>query len=232
LKVNNIDIRKYGAKQLTADVQPPSMDTNYEWITRALLPMEFQSDVQMGHLKLSVYFRGKDRNDLIRQTSNFMKNFRGSCDLELDGYQGTYKGYITSDDYEKKSVKDRYVVNLEFDGFFFDDEIEINLMGKTEATICNTGTRDAPCVIEVVAESTISNLTIKGLSDEAIIIEQLDRGSKLIIDGRNGIVTMNGKNAFEKVNIWEFPRLKAGDNLIVLSSASADVAVKYNPMWI
>ena len=105
-------------------------------------------------------------------------------------------------------------------------------MGKTEATICNTGTRDAPCVIEVVAESTISNLTIKGLSDEAIIIEQLDRGSKLIIDGRNGIVTMNGKNAFEKVNIWEFPRLKAGDNLIVLSSASADVAVKYNPMWI
>lgn len=232
MKVNNIDIRKYGAKQLTADVQPPSLDTNYEWITRALLPTEFQSDVQMGHLKLSVYFRGRDRNDLIRQTSNFMRNFKASCDLELDGYQGKYKGYITSNDYEKKRVKDRYVVNLELDGFFYDDEIDINLTGKTEATICNTGTRDAPCVVEIEAESTISNFSIKGLSDEAIIIEQLDQGNKLIIDGKKGIATVGGKNAFDKVNIWELPKLKAGDNKIVLSPMSAKVVVKYNPMWI
>ena len=232
MKVNNIDIRKYGARQLTADVQPPSMDTNYEWMTGALLPTEFPTEVQMGHLKLSLYFRGKNRNSIIRQASNLMKNFRGSCDLELDGYRGNYKGYITADDYEKMRSGKRYTVNLEFDGFFYDDEINFELTGKTSATICNIGTRDAPCVVEVYARSNLSNYTIKGLSDDEIIIEQLGQGKTLIIDGRKGLVTIDGINAFSNVNMWEFPRLKVGDNAVLLSSDIANVSVKYMPMWI
>ena len=46
-----------------------------------------------------------------------MMNFTKPCRLELDGYKGTYIGFITSNDYEKKNVKQRYVVNVEFDGF-------------------------------------------------------------------------------------------------------------------
>lgn len=81
MKVNGIDIRKYDAKQLTVDVQPPGINVNYEWITRALLPAEFDTDVTMGHLKLSVYFRGQNRNKIIRTASEFMQNFTKSCDL-------------------------------------------------------------------------------------------------------------------------------------------------------
>ena len=63
MKINGIDIRKYDAKQLTADVQPPSFANSYEWLTGATLPTEFETEVQMGHLKLSIYFKGKDRNN-------------------------------------------------------------------------------------------------------------------------------------------------------------------------
>ena len=66
MKINGIDIRKYDAKQLTADVQPPSFANSYEWLTGAALPTEFETEVQMGHLKLSIYFKGKDRNNIIR----------------------------------------------------------------------------------------------------------------------------------------------------------------------
>lgn len=59
MKVNGTDIRKYDAKQLAADVQPPSISVNYEWITGANVPTEFDTEVKMGHLKLSVYFKGK-----------------------------------------------------------------------------------------------------------------------------------------------------------------------------
>lgn len=38
MKVNGIDIRKYNAKQLTAEVLPPSLQTNYELITGAVIP--------------------------------------------------------------------------------------------------------------------------------------------------------------------------------------------------
>lgn len=37
MKINGIDIRKYDAKQLTADVQPPSFANSYEWLTGAAL---------------------------------------------------------------------------------------------------------------------------------------------------------------------------------------------------
>lgn len=89
MKINGTDIRAYNAKQLTADVQPPSIMNNYEWLSGATLPTELETDVQMGHLKLSIYFKGKDRNSIIRSASEFMMNFTKPCRLELDGYEST-----------------------------------------------------------------------------------------------------------------------------------------------
>ena len=73
-------------------------------MTGAALPTEFETKVQMGHLKLSIYFKGKDRNNIIRAASEFMSNFTKACKMELDGYKGTYIGFITSNDYEKKRM--------------------------------------------------------------------------------------------------------------------------------
>lgn len=232
MKVNGIDIRKYDAKQLTVDVQPPDINVNYEWITRALLPEEFDTDVAMGHLKLSIYFRGKDRNKIIRSVSAFMQNFTKSCDIELDGYKGTYKGFMTSSDYEKKSVKNRYVVNLEFDGFFYDDQLNLTFDGKRTATVYNAGTRSAPCTVEVYAKSVLQNYVIKGLSDDPIIIERLEAGKTMVIDGIKGIVMVDGNNAFNNVNMWQFPRMDTGEVIIDFSADTARVNIKYNPMWI
>ena len=47
MKINGIDIKKYDAKQLTADVQPPSFSNSYEWLTSAALPTEFETEIQM-----------------------------------------------------------------------------------------------------------------------------------------------------------------------------------------
>jgi hypothetical protein len=48
MKVNGIDIRKYNAKQLTAEVLPPSLQTDYELITGAVIPQEFETDIPLG----------------------------------------------------------------------------------------------------------------------------------------------------------------------------------------
>lgn len=96
--------------------------------------------------------------------------------MELDGYKGTYIGFITTNDYEKKNVKQRYIVNLEFDGFFVDDDLSITFDGKTSASFYKVGTRDAPCVVEVYAKSALTNYTITGLGEDDIIIESLAAG--------------------------------------------------------
>ena len=224
MKINGIDIKKYDAKQLTADVQPPSFSNSYEWLTGAALPTEFETEVQMGHLKLSIYFKGKDRNNIIRAASEFMSNFTKACKMELDGYKGTYIGFITTNDYEKKNVKQRYIVNLEFDGFFVDDDLSITFDGKTSASFYKVGTRDAPCVVEVYA--------IAGLGEDDIIIESLAAGKTVVIDTKTGLVTIDGANAFDKVNMWTFPVLKTGETALTFSNTKARVTIRYTPMWI
>lgn len=232
MKINGIDIRKYDAKQLTADVQPPSFSNSYEWLTGAALPTEFETKVQMGHLKLSIYFKGKDRNSIVRTASEFMSNFTKACKMELDDYKGTYIGFITSNDYEKKNVKQRYIVNLEFDGFFVDDDLSITFDGKTSASFCKVGTRDTPCIVEVYAKSTLTNYTITGLGDDDIIIENLTAGKTVVIDAKTGLATIDGVNAFDKVSMWTFPVLKTGETALKFSDTKARVTIRYTPMWI
>ena len=186
----------------------------------------------MGHLKLSIYFKGKDRNNIIRAASEFMSNFTKACKMELDGYKGTYIGFITSNDYKKKNVKQRYIVNLEFDGFFVDDDLSITFDGKTSASFYKVGTRDAPCVVEVYAKNTLTNYTIAGLGDDDIIVESLAAGKTVVIDAKTGLVTIDGANAFDKVNMWTFPVLKTGETALKFSDTKARVTIRYTPMWI
>ncbi len=231
MKVNGIDIRKYDAKQLTVDVQPPSISVNYEWIAGALLPTEFETSIKMGHLKLSVYFKGKNRNSIIRLASEFMANFTKSCDLELDGYKGKYKGFMTSNDYEKTIVKDRHILNLELDGFFYDDELEIVFDGKTTATLYRVGSRDVPCIIEIYAKSALANYKITGFQENDIVVKTLEVGKTLVIDGISGLVTVDGINEFNKVDLWEFPKLRE-ETKFTFSDTKAKVTIRYVPMWI
>ena len=232
MKVNGIDARKFNANQLTVEIQPPVVAVNYEWMTGALQPTEFETDVTMGHLKMCVYFRGRDRNSIIRMMSEFMSNFTTACDLELDGYKGKYRGFLTADDFEKTITKKRYKINLEFDGYFYDDEIAVTFDGVTFGSFYMFGSRKTPCILEVYARSALTDYVIKGLGDDDITVQSLAGGEKVIIDGIRGIVTISGANAFDVVSLWEFPFIKPGGTVLEFSDDSARVKIRYHPMWI
>lgn len=232
MKVNGIDARKFNANQLTVEIQPPVVAVNYEWMTGALQPTEFETDVTMGHLKMCVYFRGRDRNSIIRTMSEFMANFTTACDLELDGYKGKYRGFLTADDFEKTITKKRYKINLEFDGYFYDDEIAVTFDGVTFGSFYMFGSRKTPCILEVYARSALTDYVIKGLGDDDITVQSLAGGETVIIDGIRGIVTISGANAFDVVSLWEFPFIKPGGTVLEFSDDSARVKIRYHPMWI
>lgn len=232
MKVNGIDARKFNAKQLTVEIQPPKVAVNYEWLTGALMPTEFRTDVTMGHLKMCVYFKGKDRNAIIREMSEFMANFTTACVLELDGYKGKYRGFLTTDDFEQTITKKRYKINLEFDGYFYDDEITVTFDGQTSGLFYMVGSRETPCIVEVYAKSALSDYAIGGFGDDDIVIETLAAGKTIIIDGTKGIVLLDDASAFDKVDLWKFPSIKYGGTPLTFSNNRARVTVRYHPMWI
>ena len=232
MKVNGIDARKYNAKQLTVEIQPPAVAVNYEWMTGALQPTEFETDVAMGHLKMCVYFRGRDRNSIIRTMSEFMANFTTACDLELDGYKGKYRGFLTTDDFEKTITNKRYKINLEFDGYFYDDEIAVTFDGVTSGSFYMVGSRKTPCIVEIYAKSALTNYVIKGMGVDDTTVQSLASGETVIIDVIKGTVTISGANAFDRVSLWEFPAIKPGGTALTFSNNRARVKIRYRPMWI
>lgn len=113
--INGIDVRRYGATLLTAETKPPKMTANYEMMSKALLPTEYDTDIPLGSMTMTIYFRGKNRATLERTMSSFMQNFRSSCIMEeIRGFKGKYKGFLTGDDYVMDSFlttkRKRYLI--------------------------------------------------------------------------------------------------------------------------
>lgn len=233
MKVNGIDIRKYNAAQLTVDLQPPKIALDTEWVEGAAAPQEFKTDIKFGTLKLEIYFRGSNRNAITRTMSQFLGLFTTCAKLKLDGYKGTYIGYLSSDSITKKKVADRYIMTLQFNGYMTDDEVSNTYKDVTEAKFKTLGTRNTPCVVEIVPQVNLQEFRITGFGDADIILTNMKRDVPIIIDGQQGTVTENGANKFAECDMWEFPILKKdAENIITFSSTHCHVTIHYSPMWL
>ena len=134
--VNGVDVREYGAKLLTVEEQPPKINVQKEMIPRALLPTEYQTDIPLGTLKMTIYFRAKNRAELQRTVSRFMLQFRQSAVLEeIKGYKGKYKAYLTDSALNKTLNLSKKVLELSIDGYFFDDDLTIEFGGQASGKI-------------------------------------------------------------------------------------------------
>ena len=211
--INGIDVRRYGATLLTAETKPPKMTANYEMMSKALLPTEYDTDIPLGSMTMTIYFRGKNRATLERTMSSFMQNFRSSCIME------------------EIREKEKRILTLEFDGFFFDDEAEALFDQKLEGKLYAEGSRDTPCIIEVTAKADLTNYKIT-LNGEPYTIESLMNGETIVINGKTGKITKEGGNAFGSVDLWAFPKLQTGRNDLAFSTNGARVIVRYSPMWL
>nr|WP_302593950.1 hypothetical protein [uncultured Acetatifactor sp.] len=233
MKVNGIDIRKYNAKQLTVDLQPPSFSANTEWLEGAATPHEFETEVQYGTLKLTILFRGSGRSEIVRTVSEMLALMTQRTELALDGYKGRYIGDITSNSLAKTKQANRYILTLQFNGYLTDAEVVNTYTGVREARFTTLGTRKAPCIIIVHPTTNLQQLTISGFGEYDITIGDLKRDVEVIIDGEKGTVTEDGMNKFGDCDMWEFPVLVNGvENLITFSSNKCDIEIRYSPMWI
>ena len=232
MKINDIDIKKYNAKQLTVDLQPPSIQLNAEWFEGAVTPQEFDIEIQYGTLKVTILFRGSGRNDIVRKVSEFMSMMTKRCSIQLDGYKGTYIGDITSNSIEKTKQADRYILTVQFNGYMTDAEVSNVYRSVNEVKFATLGTRDTPAIVEIT-QTDIQKLVINGFGNDPIVMTNLKKDRTVVIDAKKGIVTENGENKFADCDMWEFPVLKKkAVNHITFSNNKCTVAIHYSPMWL
>ncbi|MPQ42841.1 phage distal tail protein [Clostridium tarantellae] len=230
--INNIDISKFNAKQLIVDIQPSNIILEKEWGKKSLKPIFIDSNIYFKNLKITLYFHGNDRQDILTNISNLISLLKAESTLTLDGYKNKFISFLINSNIEKTIRKDRYKLNLEFDSYEVSDFIEETLNRTTMKTINIKGNLETSCIVEITPIVDIIDIKIEGLSEEPIIIKNLEKNKTLILHGIDGTITVDGINKFYDADLWEFPRLKIGSNNIKVSRNDCNIKIKYKSRYI
>ena len=100
-------------------------------------------------------------------------------------------------------------------------------------TVINNGTAPAPCVLTIIPKFDFLKLVIEGLTETPITFTGLKANQALIIDGEKREVSVDGIDAFQFYDAWEFPRLLPGTNKITIENGiSASISIEYSANYI
>ena len=235
MKIDETDIRKFGAKQLTVDYTLPSTAVSVDMFEGALVPSEGETHTPLSGVTVGVLFRGKNRNEIQRYVSDFNAILQKGVVLTLDGYERYFKGYMTGNTLSKTIAKGRYTADYTFTGYWFSETVKLTWENVHEMIFEAMGNRWTPCKVTITATEYIEEMRINGFSDE-IIIHTIPRGATVIIDGERGFAMIDGENKFGDIEgMMEFPFLKTGKDKshhLIFSNKNAMVTIEYNPMWI
>lgn len=234
MKIGNQDIRRFAAKQLTVDIEPPKTQVKVELPDGALMPSETETYTPLANIKVGVLFRGETRNEIVKNVSDFNALLQRGRLLTLDGYERKFMGFMQDNSLEKTITAKRYMASFNFSGYWQSDEVELEFINTHVAEFDAAGNKETPCKITIIALESMAELTINGFDDE-IMISSITRGKEIIIDGIKGIVTEDGVNKFNDVDLWQYPYLKVGENKshsIIFSSNKLLVKISYNPLWV
>lgn len=99
--------------------------------------------------------------------------------------------------------------------------------------ITNNGTAPAPCKVTIIPKVDLVSLTITGLSQEPIVVNNVYQQEALVIDGENRSITIDDEDAFDHYNAWEFPKVQPGmNNITITNAAQMLIQIEYNTRYI
>ena len=232
MKINNTDIKIFNAKQLKVDIQNSKIELSKEWLKKSLTPVEISSKISFKPIKVELYFRGIDRDSILKNISDLVLLLKNRSILKFDNYSNSYVCFLEDTEIEKTIRKDRYKLNLSLQGFEIGSEVIETIDRLTSKTIHINGNLKTPCIVEITPVIDMIDLTITGLSEEPIIVKNLKGNKKIIIDGIEGTVTQDGINKFNDTDMWEFPFLVPGTNTITVNKDTCNIKIKYNPRFL
>lgn len=232
MRINGLDIKKYGAKQLTVDISTSSISNNSEYNINALLPMFLDGNISFKNIDVCLLFKGNSRDEILENISNLVSKLLGEVTLNLDGYTNLFNVVLKDSKTEKTKSKYTYKKVLNFIGYEYKEQIIEEVNRVTSKTLNITGNLITPAIVEVTPTTDLVDIRIEGLADDPIIIKNLTANKKVVIDGELQKVTIDGINKYGDTDMWDFPRLNPGTNTITVSRNSCDIKIKYKPRYI
>lgn len=229
--VDGVDIKNYGAVLIEKIIQPASIEPTYIWNNKALLPLYLSNKFTFNVIEFQLYFKGIDEEDLKTKISNFINKITQSTIQFEDGFY--YTGFLEGTPQIVNTLKkETKKVTIKFLAYSHKKEVIENINRITTKTINVLGNQATPCIVEIIPISDIIDITLEGLADDPIIIKNLKANKKVIVDGEGQKVTVDGINKYGDTDMWDFPRLIPGANILKFSKNSCDIKILYKPRFI
>lgn len=240
MKINGIDIARYGAKQYRVDFGQSELKNDTEWIERAALPLFSANYNLFKELTVKLIVYGTGRENIRNKISEIISHLLEPAELELDGYARQFAGILTKTDVDEGSdaARKRFqILKLQFDAYEHGRQVAVEKdQWESYVQVKNPGNIRSPAVVRITPKTDLAALTVSGIcadgfgQDVPVTINNLKNGKTIIIDGITGIVEEDG--AAKDIDIWTLPAVRPGSNEITLSQWNVGMKVTVLPLYI
>ena len=243
LKINKKHISEYGLKPKNIEIGIPATLSVREQIpgTNRYINTGNKGIFGQRNIKITFDYEG-NYAEWLSGIEEISKDVNGvEVEIELDAKPGFfYFGIASVTTIKDNDFISNFEINVTADPFKYKDYVSVSANVTASKTITVEGNYPTPCIIEITPQvNVISSLTISGIARnkitgelEDILIKNLTKGNKVVIDGENGTVTEGNSNKFADTEFWEFPSLLPGDNKITFSNTQSNITIKYRPRFI
>jgi phage-related protein len=230
--VNNIDIKNFKAKLMSRNISSAEVDIFNYWGTNSINPLFFKRGKRKFKvLEMTLDLLCNNDDELETMKSNLINKLESGT-IKFEDIDYYYRGFINGEPSFKYIMKGNEIADIKMLVIAEKAQVTETMNRVLSKTINVIGNTETPAIVEVTPSIDLIDLTINGLDEEAIILKNLKANKKLIVNGEEGTVTVDGINKYGDTDMWGFPRLKPGANTITVSKNNVDITIKYKPRFI
>ncbi|MDO5799109.1 MAG: hypothetical protein Q4Q33_08740 [Eubacteriales bacterium] len=220
-------------------IQPRKINTYTEWPEHRSEPIRpYLPELQFFDILIEMIVSGKTKTEAELLMSNIINDFANGNVIQMDDMDMSVSAEITG--IEKEFIKRwDYKIIITMQGWDKSMSQVIVTMDSTVQSVTVSGNQSTPCIVEVTALADLASVELTGMAynqisgeKESIIIKNLKAGKKVVVNGEDCTVLQDGVNKFADTEMWEFPVLKPGKNMVSCSSDKCTVSLKYKPRYV
>jgi len=229
--VNNLDITTFKAILLSKDIQSSEVTIYDDWLRQSNNPLYMGKQEKYKKIKIQLLVEDIDNDSVLNDISNLVKQLE-KCTLKFVDVSFYYDCTIVSS-LNTKIANGHYTLDVELkSGYAYKLAITETLDHVATKTINVPGNLPTPAIVTVTAPIDTISLTLTGFGDDSITIKNLKANIPVVIDGEACTVMSNGLNKFSDTDMWSFPVLQPGANIITTSSSNCVIQIQYKPKYI
>ena len=230
--IGNVNISVFKTRLMSRNISNSEFEIFNYWGDNNINPIFFKNgNKKFKELTLKLDILCKDSDELEIMKSNLIKQLEIST-IKFDDIDLYYSGFLTTAPTYSYVMKGNEIAEIKM--LVIAEKLEkTETMNRiTSKTINVVGNLETPAIVEITPATTLVDITLEGLADDPIIIENLTANKTVILDGELQKITVDGVNKYGDTDMWDFPRLKPGANTIKVDKNNCDIKIKYKPRYI